>query len=162
MFCPKCGSQNADETTYCRGCGADLSSVVALVTGKVRDSPVLAEKQIDLLASGLRGVLIGVGFLIVAGVSFAISIKLAFLGVFMLAFASFFLGTGISRLVQSRAIRKLREPDQPKATPELTPGQPEYFKPARSIYETDDLIGAPRSVTENTTTHLKMDDDEER
>ncbi|MEO8041047.1 MAG: zinc ribbon domain-containing protein [Acidobacteriota bacterium] len=156
MFCPKCGSQNADETTYCRGCGADLTNVVALVTGKVRDSPALAEKQIDLFASGLRGVMIGVGFLIVAGVSFGISIKLAIMGLFMLAFASFFIGTGVPRLLQSRAIKKLREPEHPKPTPELTPGQPEYFKPARSIYETDDLIGAPRSVTENTTTHLKM------
>jgi hypothetical protein len=161
MFCPKCGSQNADETTYCRGCGADLSSVVAIVTGKVRDSPALAEKQIDLYSSGLRGAIIGAGFLIVAGVSFAISIKLAVMGLFMLAFASFFLGTGISRLVQSRAIRKLREPEHPKQAPELTSGQPEYFKPARSIYETDDLLGAPRSVTENTTTHLKLDGSDE-
>ena len=161
MFCPKCGSQNADETTYCRGCGADLSNVVALVTGKVRDSPALAEKQIDLFSSGLRGAIIGAGFLIVAGVSFGISIKLAIMGLFMLAFASFFLGTGISRLVQSRAIKKLREPQHPKRTPELASGQPEYFKPARSIYETDDLIGEPRSVTENTTTHLKLEGGDE-
>lgn len=155
MFCPKCGSQNADETTYCRGCGADLSNVVALVTGKKRDSPALAEKQIDLFSSGLRGVIIGAGFLIVAGVSFGISIRMAIMGLFMLAFASFFLGTGISRLVQSRAIKKLRDPEHPQPTPELMPGQPEYFKPARSIYETDDLVGSSRSVTENTTTHLK-------
>jgi hypothetical protein len=135
--------------------------VVALVTGKVRDSPALAEKQIDLFSSGLRGAIIGAGFLIVAGVSFGISIKLAIMGLFMLAFASFFLGTGISRLVQSRAIKKLREPQHPKRTPELASGQPEYFKPARSIYETDDLIGEPRSVTENTTTHLKLEGGDE-
>jgi hypothetical protein len=83
------------------------------------------------------------------------------MGLFMLAFASFFLGTGISRLVQSRAITKLREPEPPQSTPELPSGQPEYFKPARSIYETDDLLGEPRSVTEKTTTHLKLEGGDE-
>lgn len=160
MFCPKCGSQNADDTKFCRGCGAEVSNVQALATGKVRGSSALAEKQIDLFSSGVRGLIIGVGFLIVAGVSFGVSIRLAVLGVFALAFASVFLGTGIARLVQSRAIKKLREPENSKPTPELAPGQPEYFKPARSIYETDDLIGTPRSVTEHTTTHLKMDPDD--
>lgn len=156
MFCPKCGSQNSDETTYCRGCGADVSNVVALVTGKVRDSGALAVKQIDLFSSGIRGVVIGVGFVIVAGVSFGISIRLAVLGVFLLAFASYFLGTGVSRLIQSKALKRLREPESPKPNPALSPGEPEYIKPSRSIYETDDLIGTPQSVTEHTTTHLKM------
>ena len=161
MFCPKCGSQNSDETSFCRGCGADLSNVVALVTGKVRYSPALAEKQIDLFSSGIRGLMVGLGFLIVSGVSFGISMRLAFMGIFALAFASFFIGTGVSRLVQSKAIKKLREPEQPKPTPELAPSQPEYFKPAHSIYETDDLLATPRSVTENTTRHLKLEGGDE-
>ena len=31
MFCPKCGLQNADETKFCRGRGADLGNVLAVV-----------------------------------------------------------------------------------------------------------------------------------
>ncbi|HEV7889599.1 MAG TPA: zinc-ribbon domain-containing protein [Pyrinomonadaceae bacterium] len=27
MFCPKCGAQNSEETSFCRGCGEDLSLV---------------------------------------------------------------------------------------------------------------------------------------
>lgn len=160
MFCPKCGSQNADETTYCRGCGADLSAIVAIVTGKVRDSPALAEKEVELFSSGIRGLITGVGFLLVAILALTLSPKLAIAVLFGLAFASFFIGTGVSRLIQSRGIKRLREPKLAEP-PALKPSEPEYFKPARSIYETDDLIGAPRSVTENTTTHLKLEGSDE-
>ena len=73
MFCPKCGLQNADEIKFCRACGADLSNVLAVVDGKSHSAPALTEKYIDLLGSGLRGVLIGIGFLIVSSASFAIS-----------------------------------------------------------------------------------------
>lgn len=38
---------------------------------------------------------------------------------------------------------------------------PDYVKPGRSIYETDDLIARPLSVTEHTTTHLQMEPDTE-
>ncbi len=158
MFCPKCGSQNADGTKFCRGCGADVSNVLAVVEGKPRALPALAEKHIELYGSGLRGLIVGIGFFLVAGLSFAISMRLAVLGIFALFFASFFLGTGIARLVQAKALRRLREPDADKPDPSLPSGEPEYIKPLRSIYETDDLAGAPRSVTEHTTTLLKMDE----
>ena len=158
MFCPKCGAQNGDGTRFCRGCGADVGGVLAVVEGKVPDAELpLAERHIDLYGSGLRGVMIGVGFLIVAGLSFGISIKLAVLGLFMLAFASFFLGTGISRLVQARALKRLREPKATEhAPPALAPGEADYIRPARSIYATDDLATTPASVTEHTTTHLEL------
>jgi hypothetical protein len=156
MFCPKCGSQNADGTRFCRGCGADVGGVLAVVEGRLPDNPALAEKRIDVLSSGLRGTLIGIGFLIVSGVSFAISIRLAVAGVFALALAVFFLGTGVSRLFQAKALKRLLEPKPEKNTPALPVGEPEYIKPSRSIYETDDLL-TPRSVTEHTTTHLKIE-----
>ena len=112
MFCPKCGSQNSDDTKFCRGCGADLGNVfpaLASVGGKNQPATAggsdsertraLAEKHIDLNSSGLRGVIIGAGFLIVAGTAFGISERLAIMGLFMLAFGFYFLGTGISRLI---------------------------------------------------------------
>ncbi len=157
MFCPKCGSQNADDTKFCRGCGADLSHVTAALQGKLRDDLPLAEKHIHLFSSGLRGLIIGVGLLVVAGVGVSISSRLGVLVLFALAFGFFFLGTGISRLVQGRAIKRLRSPKSSEPTPELSAGNAEYIKPSRSVYETDDLVTTPRSVTEHTTTHLKMD-----
>jgi hypothetical protein len=154
MFCPKCGSQNSDGTRFCRGCGADVGNVLAVVEG----NPVspLSEKYIDLYSRGVRGLLLGFGFLIVSGVSFAISIRLAVLGVFALAFAVFFLSTGISRFVQAKALKRLREPKTDPSIRELTPGDTEYVKPTRSLYETDELVRTPHSITENTTTHLEL------
>src|SRR5215213_3681889 len=111
MFCPKCGSQNSDETKFCRGCGSDLSSVLALVEGReIAHVPAYAEKHIHLFSSGLRGLITGLGFLIVAAVAIGISPKFAILTIFNLAFATFFLGTGISRLFQARALKRLGTP----------------------------------------------------
>jgi hypothetical protein len=152
MFCPKCGLQNADGTKFCRVCGADLGSVLAVIDGRPLPAPALSEKYIDLYGSGLRGLLIGAGFFIVSGVSFAISIRLAVLGIFSLAFAFFFAGTGVSRLIQAKAVKALSKRDEPAALPAV---QTDYIQPARSIYETDDLAAHSFSVTDQTTKHLK-------
>ena len=158
MFCPKCGSQNADGTKFCRGCGADVGNVLAAIEGRVPEHFAQAEKQIDHFSRGVRGLVIGIGFLIVSGVAFGVSMRLGVLGVFALAFAFFFLGTGVSRLIQARSLKALRSPKKIEPTPALAPGEPEYLKPARSIYDTDDLVSRPGSITEHTTTHLKKDD----
>jgi hypothetical protein len=153
MYCPKCGLQNADETKFCRGCGADMSNVpVALEVRRTGDL-ALAEKQIDLYGSGLRGVLIGAGFLISSGIAFAVSMRVAVLALFFLAFASYFLGTGISRLFQARALKRLlNQRELPPAAE--TSALPDHTKAPPSFYETDDLAQLPSSVTEHTTTHL--------
>ena len=160
MFCPKCGSQNVDASKFCRGCGADLSNVLAVVAGKVTADLPLAEKQIDLYSRGLRGLIGGFGFLIVSGVAFGISVRLAVLGVFALAFAFVFIGTGISRMVQAKALRRLREPATDQNPSALSPEPIDYLTPANSPYETDTLIPTqPQSITEQTTAHLKMHPD---
>lgn len=157
MFCPKCGTQNADETKYCRGCGADLGNVLAAVEGRPSNASALAEKHIGLFSSGVRGLIVGVGFLIVSGVAFGISMRMAVIGLFALAFSFVFLSLGISRLVQASALKRLREPKSTQ--PELTPGSTSYIGPARSIYETDELAKLPGSVTDHTTRHLELDPD---
>ena len=130
-----------------------MSNVPAAMEVRRTGDLALAEKQIDLYGSGLRGVLIGTGFLISSGIAFAVSMRVAVLALFFLAFASFFLGTGISRLFQARALKRLlneREfpPSENSALTDHTKGPP-------SFYETDDLAQLPSSVTEHTTTHLE-------
>jgi hypothetical protein len=155
MFCPKCASQNSDETKYCRGCGVDLSGVLPALGGRRSDLTMLAEKHIDLFSRGLRGLLVGAGFLIVALVALGISSRLAVLAIFALAFSFVFLGSGISRIVQASALKRLRKPGKDK--PALSASVPDYIKPTRSIYETEDLAAIPASVTDHTTRHLDRD-----
>lgn len=154
MFCPKCGSQNADETKFCRGCGADLSTVLSLVEGKAPKLGGLAEKHIELYSRGVRGLLLGFGFLIISGLAFAFRSPTGSLWLFMLAFSFMLLATGISRFVQARGLKALDTPVPDHQNRVLTPGQSDYIRPSRSIYDTDDLVGEPSSVTERTTTLL--------
>ena len=174
MFCPKCGSQNADETMFCRGCGADLSTVLTAAPVTIgpqgrrfsgrrgiaarADTRSLAEQQISLFSRGIRGVIMGGGLFIVSALAFVLSERGLTFSLFMLAFGFLLFGTGISRLIHARGLKALIKRDDPAALP---PGQAEYIKPSGSIYETDDLLRQPLSVTEHTTTHLQMDPDGE-
>ena len=182
MFCPKCGSQNADETKFCRGCGADIGNVLAAVSGikaparrpdaasvlggdlsypypgkreGALESSSLAERQIELASRAWRGLIGGTGFLIVSGLGFGLSINTWVMGFFGLMFAAVFLSMGVSRFIQARGLKRLLE--EGTSSPALSPGHPDYVQPARSLFATDDLTGQPRSITENTTTRLGAD-----
>ncbi len=152
MYCPKCGSQNVEKSKFCRGCGADLDGVTTALEGKPpKSSTSLAEKAIALNSRGIYGVLAGIGFLFVAAVIWS---RPPYDGIFWLlplTFAFVFIATGISRFVQARGLKALAIKDDPAALP---PGQMDYIRPQRSIYETDDLV--PASVTEHTTTNLSQ------
>src|SRR3954470_13247767 len=109
MFCPKCGSQNADETRLCRGCGADLSNVLAVVEGRAPGALSPTEKEIELWSRAWRGLIGGVGFLIVSGLGFGLARNTWVMGFFGLIFAIVFLSMGFSRFVQARGLKKLRK-----------------------------------------------------
>lgn len=156
MFCPKCGSQNGDETKFCRSCGATLSNVLAAMDAK---KPVaettLEEKYISVYSRGVRGLLIGLGFLVISGVIFS---RPPIGGIFWLLpfmFAAFFLGTGISRFVQAKGLKTLSEKQNDPG--QLPPAKTEFIEPSRSLYDTDDLSARPPSVTERTTNLLEID-----
>lgn len=165
MYCPKCGTQNDDKTKFCRGCGSDMSSVLAVVTQKPATTTSLAERHIDLYSRGVRGVMLSIGFLIISGLSFVFRSPTSALWLFMMAFAVFFMATGLSRFVQAKALRALDQggsPDggRPNANAALGQGTADYIQPpSRSIYQTDNLV--PQSVTERTTTHLEIDPEQE-
>ena len=38
MFCPKCGAENADAASFCRGCGSNISLVPQALSGVLEDA----------------------------------------------------------------------------------------------------------------------------
>ncbi len=159
MFCPKCGLRNADETKFCRGCGADLGGVLAAVEGRPADRASVTETQIELYSRAIRNLVLFLGFLAITIIIYRIPGDTNF-WVFGLFPTFIFLAAGISRAVRARWLGSLKNSDSRPA--ELAAGQTEYIKPARSIYNTDDLDAQPRSVTEHTTTRLQMNSDREK
>lgn len=155
MFCPKCGSQNTDEAKFCRGCGADVSNVLAVVEGRGMAPPASAKQRVTLLSAGLRGTIIAAGLVTVAIVAYGISPRLAVLTIFSLIAATIFFGIGVSRLVQARGLRQLKSENTSEPPPALPQGEADYITPSRSPFQTDDLSTLPGSVTDHTTRHLK-------
>jgi len=168
MFCPKCGLQNADNTKFCRSCGADLSNVLAVVKGKSATDERLAtsDNSINLYSSGIRNLLLGIGFFIIAILLFTIPGD-TFFWLLMLFPAFSLIASGVSRIVKANQIKTIENVAQPDSfplnqpNPMLSPIQTEYINPSKSIYETDDLLGQPLSVTESTTRHLLMNSEGE-
>ena len=156
MFCPKCGSQNVDESRFCRGCGADLTGVLAVIEGKPALGQPVAEKQIDLFSSGVRNVVLAFGFAVFSLIIFLIPGDTHFWVVFLVP-VMILLASGISRILKANGLKELREEEAKRLTSRQTPvlaaGRQDYIEP--SIYETDDLLKVPSSVTEGTTRNLK-------
>lgn len=168
MFCPKCGLQNGDDTKFCRNCGADLSNVLAAVEGKLSEHLAESETHNDVYSSGLRNLLLGIGFFIIAGLLFTIPGD-TYYWLLMLFPAFSLIASGTSRIVKAKGMRLKETADviQPDSFPamrsnrELPPIQTEYTKPSKSIYATDELAGQPLSVTEPTTRQLQLDSEGE-
>jgi hypothetical protein len=167
MFCPKCGLQNGDETKFCRGCGAELTRVMASLEGKVVDrlgklnkpTRSLGERSVILYSRGIRGVLTSIAFVAITALMLVFGQDVKMYWLIPLTLALVVLAGSISRFVQASGYRKLAAKEGP---PELAAGREEFLQPARSFYETDDLAATPFSVTERTTNLLRsMGEDEE-
>jgi len=52
MYCPHCGTQNVEETKYCRGCGQDLRLVAQAIT---KSLPLVIAQRVDEAIDRGRG-----------------------------------------------------------------------------------------------------------
>ncbi len=164
MYCPKCGAQNADNASFCRGCGTNLSLVPQALTGRLPearyddDSAERSKKRRregpPSMESAIKHVCMGIGFLCAAlWVLFEFPAGIFWGWTFFIPAFSM-LGKGLGEYARLRQ----GPPAQPLTAPSYVPpavappqrGGELPPRPAADIY-------TPTSVTENTTQLLDHD-----
>jgi ribosomal protein L40E len=161
MFCPKCGAQNPEDTSFCRQCGEDLSLVSKAmakqlplviadkIEGALRRSPTIQLEWLKILRLRAKGeLLVGVVSLLALIWFFALgrgNPEFAY-GMFTTV-ACYLIVLGLwdyrkaRQLGSSRGEAQAAELSAARTTKELMP--PDLSEAVR-----------PPSVTESTTRHL--------
>ena len=174
MYCPKCGTQNADDASFCRGCGANVSLVPQALAGHM-PAPIapgahgLTEghqtdrhKRVDPpnLTYAIVKSFIGIAFIFVAlAVRESFQIAGHIWWFWMLIPAAGSLGAGVAeflRLYQQQPHEQQPRPLQGNAyVPPAVSQAPRAAElpPRHAVPD----IYAPSSVTENTTKLLDKD-----
>lgn len=156
MYCPNCATQNADNTKYCRSCGANLSLVPQALTGQLSEASDRRRgrhRQRDFddggpanMANAITKIFMGFGFVLVAGgvFFFAPAGRLWWFWMLIPAFA--LLGKGVAELLVSMKVDQSipQGPAQTAVPPSARAGE---------LGPRDDFINPP-SVTEQTTRQL--------
>ena len=158
MYCPKCATQNSDETKYCRSCGSNLSLVPQALTGRLPTEPSRRKHRRDFehggpptLANGITKAFMGAGFLLVSFASFFFAPAGRIWWFWMLIPAFALLGKGIAEIVtvkyQPTVVQNKTE------TVPLATNTGELEPPPKDVYF------PPASVTEQTTRQLDQKTD---
>ena len=148
MFCPKCGAKNADEQSYCRGCGHGLASHRLAMEGKVEDAGTHIKSGSLLISIGL--ILIGIVKLnLILNLFFSTSKSaIIFNTLLLLLVAVPIMIAGIFRLGRAKRNLGPSSNDDDKA---ITANEATALPAAPT---TENFINVP-SVTEHTTLKLK-------
>jgi hypothetical protein len=157
MFCPKCAAPNADNASFCRACGANVSLVPQALSGQL-SQPVPNESRKESkrrhrselrIEHTFKLFSMGLAFLCVA---IALGLSRAGTGWWFYMFIPAFLmmGSGIGhyirikeqdkRTLQAGGFNQALHASQPSA---------EFHR-----RQTGELLSPPASVTEGTTRHL--------
>jgi hypothetical protein len=155
MYCPKCATQNAEDTKFCRSCGTNLSLVPQALTGRLPAAPSGRRRHRDrnlehndpaTVANGITKTFTGVGFLLVSFAVFFFAPAGRIWWFWMLIPAFTLLGKGVAEIVSA------------KYGPNLTHGMNQTAIPpaARTgdLPPRNEVFFPPPSVTEQTTRQL--------
>ena len=153
MYCPKCATQNNDDTKFCRSCGSNLSLVPQALTGRLLDAPSGRRRHRGRdrsgppnLARGITSVFTGVGFLLVSFGSFFFAPAGRLWWFWMLIPAFAMLGRGVAEIVSAKYSANLTQGMSQAAMP---PAPRTGELPPRN-----EVPFPPPSVTEQTTRQL--------
>lgn len=175
MYCPKCGTQNADAASFCRACGANISLVPQALTGQLPETQAAGRpdeyrgsrrgrhrgEREPSLSKAVSNIFMGIGFILVA-----LCVKSFMPGGFtwwfwMLIPAFAMLGGGVAeylRLKQQGAPRQL--PGAAYVPPSAPPAVPPPARAGSTLppRDTSEFYAPPAGVTENTTRLLERDE----
>ncbi|HEY9403889.1 MAG TPA: zinc ribbon domain-containing protein [Pyrinomonadaceae bacterium] len=176
MYCPKCGTQNTDDASFCRGCGANVSLVPQALAGHL-PAPVAGgtegraarhrrdrhrrdeHKRVEPpnLTYAIVKTFVGIAFVIVAlSVQDVIQIAGHIWWFWLLIPAAGSLGSGIAefaRLYQQQTT----QPQLPAANAYVPPAVSQSPRAAELPPRVTTDFYTPSSVTENTTKLLEKD-----
>ena len=171
MFGPRCAAQNAENASFCRACGANISLVPQALTGQLAEALTTADE--DALESGsrrhrrrkrkekepatmeraIRSLFMGVAFICVS-ISILFWMPGGFAWGFWLLIPAFgCLADGVGAIVRLRSDQqKLAPPSFRPASAIASPANTHELPPRdiSSVY----MPPGPTSVTEGTTRHL--------
>jgi hypothetical protein len=171
MYCPKCGTQNVDDASFCRACGVNLSLVPQALEGRAPAPAVEGKhgrrekhKRDDPpnLTYALVKTFVGIAFVLVAlSVKDIYQIAGQIWWFWMLIPAAGSLGAGVAEFL------RLYQQTPQQTQPQSLAGSSAYVPPAVSAPPArgSELpprrnhvdIYTPSSVTENTTKLLDKD-----
>lgn len=160
MFCPRCGTENDLEKSYCRSCGQALSSVRLALEGRVDQAITTLKNERKVSVQRVRGaasaliILTALATLFTGGrIGFA---NVGSAAILLIVTLIFFLHLAL----KSRRIARLLNPEAERRdlmTNPLATSLPE----ARTTTLHSDVHKTPVSVAERTTLKLNSEDSQE-
>ena len=160
MYCPQCATENLDNVSFCRGCGANISRVSQALTGSApanvpaelddRFSHWRQRKELPSVEKGIKNIFMGVAFLLASLGAFAFAPNGKNWWFWLLIPAFFMLGGGVAEMVRFKMRKNAALPDAPG--PSAMPAAPP--RPAALPRRNTAELMQPPSVTEGTTRHL--------
>ena len=155
MYCPRCATQNADDTKFFRSCGSNLSLVPQALTGRLPEAPSRRRRHRQrngedegpaTIAHGITKVFMGVGLLLASvGVFFfGPAGRIWWFWLLIPAFAA--LGRGIAEIVSAGYGPNLTQNVSQTAIPPAPR--------AEALSPHNEVRFPPPSVTEQTTRQL--------